>query len=166
MSTTRRAPALAALVGAAALLAGCSGAVDGIAAPEPYTAPSTTVAPEPATSTAAATDPIAACRGFFGDGGDNELMWRVPNTLTSLTPQLDDAAVRELAAISDEIDALIAVASGKVANALRTMQLPFRQAADALDSGGGPINLDTGVVRTAMPDLIEACNDVGFDMNG
>jgi len=111
-------------------------------------------------------DALAACEAFIGDAGDNTLMQRVPAALNSIGPELDAASTQELVDIAAEIAAAIAVAPAEIAVHLRSVQLPFQQAADALAGGGGAITLDTGAARDAVAPLLMACADAGYTVDG
>jgi hypothetical protein len=159
-------------VSAGLLLASCSGGNDttgtpgSTEAPSEQTSVSTPAEPDPTTTPERTVDALAACEAFIGDGGASSLMQRVPAALNSIGPELDAATAQELVDIADEIAEAIAVAPADIAVHLRSVQLPFQQAADALAGGGGAITLDTGAARDAVTPLLSACVDAGFHIDG
>ena len=167
----RRLPIVLA-VAAALLLVSCAGDDDtaGMAGPTgtPSTRPIEPTPEEPeSTPTGQPTaDALAACEAFIGDAGDDTLMQRVPAALNSIGPELDAASTQELVDIAAEIAAAIAVAPAEIAVHLRSIQLPFQQAADALAGGGGAVTLDTGAARDAVAPLLMACADAGYTVHG
>lgn len=139
----------------AALLSACTDGdpVAGTAAPA--TAAVSTASAKP--------DAHAACMRLVGDGGEESLLQRAPEALSDhLTPEMTATDARALARISAEIEAIIEIAPAELAARLRSLQLPFRQAADALEAGGGSVTLDTGAVHDAIVPLMDACVEAGY----
>jgi hypothetical protein len=93
-------------------------------------------------------------------------MQRVTDALTSVGPTLDTYEAQVMAGIGRQIDEAIAVAPADIAAHLRSVQVPFQQAAYALAAGGGEMTLDTGAARDAIPPLLAACADAGYQIAG
>ena len=151
-------------------LVGCSGGGAGVSASpsESRSDPSVTSTPSPDPTSPPPRDALAACEAFIGDAGEASLMQRVPDALTSVGPTLDTYTAQVMAGIGRLIDEAIAVAPADIAAHLRSVQIPFQQAADALAAGGGggPITLNTGAARDAIPPLLAACADAGYKIAG
>jgi hypothetical protein len=148
-------------------LVGCGSGVS--ASPsESRSEPSVTSTPAPDPTSPPPRDALAACESFIGDAGEASLMQRVPDALTSIGPTLDTYTAQVMAGIGRQIDEAIAVAPADIAAHLRSVQIPFQQAADALAAGGGggPITLNTGAARDAIPPLLAACADAGYQIAG
>jgi len=158
---------VAVLVGVAAsvLLVGCtSGGTTATSTTTPTTNSSrTSVTTTTARPSASALD---TCAGYFGDGGQDTLMWRVPDALSQIGPEMDAATARKLVGIGDELEALIKTAPPDLAVHLRATQLPFQQVADSLRGGGGAVRLDTGAARDAILPLTTACVQAGYRVSG
>jgi hypothetical protein len=148
------------------VLVGCGGGAVGVSASpaESQADPSATSTPAPDPTSPPPRDALAACEAFIGDAGEASLMQRVPDALTSIGPTLDTYTAQVMAGIGRQIDEAIAVAPADIAAHLRSVQIPFQQAADALAAGGGggPITLNTGAARDAIPPLLAACADAGY----
>jgi hypothetical protein len=113
----------------------------------------------------AVVDPLAVCRGYIGDGGPTALISRIPDAIVSIQGALTPAQLAEMLAINAELERLIAIAPSNMSTHLRTTQLPFRQVADAVATGGA-LTLGTGGVRDAALPLLAACVDAGYRANG
>ena len=154
---------------ALAALVGCSGSGTAGVSPsrsESRSEPSVTSTPSPDPTSPPARDALAACEAFIGDAGEASLMQRVPDALTSIGPTLDTYTAQVMAGIGRLIDEAIAVAPAEIAAHLRSVQIPFQQAADALAAGGGEMTLSTGAARDAIPPLLAACADAGYQIAG
>ena len=150
-------------------LVGCGGGATGVSASpsESRSEPSVTSTPSAGPTSPPPRDALAACELFIGDGGEASLMMkRVPDALTSIGPTLDTYTAQVMAGIGRQIDEAIAVAPADIAAHLRSVQIPFQQAADALAAGGGPVTLNTGAARDAIPPLMAACADAGYQIAG
>ena len=151
-------------------LVGCSGSSDtaGVS-PSPSESrsePSVTSTPSPDPTSPPPRDALAACELFIGDAGEASLMQRVTDALTSIGPTLDTYTAQVMAGIGRLIDEAIAVAPADIAAHLRSVQIPFQQAAYALAAGGGEMTLNTGAARDAIPPLLAACADAGYQIAG
>jgi hypothetical protein len=118
----------------------------------------------PASTARQMVDALAVCRGYIGDAGPTSLIMRIPGAINSIEGQLTSTQVVEMMAISAKLEQLIAMPPSNMATHLRTPQLPFRQVADAVNTGGA-LTLNTGGVRdTALP-LLLACGEAGYQAN-
>lgn len=117
---------------------------------------------EPRTVSAPTISSYATCEAFLGGGGPESLAARVPTAIQAIGPGVNSAQVRELAEISDELEGVAATAPPGMAASLRSVQVPFRQAEDALAGGGGSLTLDTGSPRDGALAMISACDAAGY----
>jgi hypothetical protein len=114
------------------------------------------------TATKAAQDPLTACRGFIGDGGDQTLLSRVPVVLAKAEAQLTRTQLDEMLAINNQLTGLAATAPVDVAVPLLRVQGPFKQVATAYEGGAGSVTIHASDVQPAVTDLVTACNRRGY----
>lgn len=101
----------------------------------------------------------------MGDAGPTSLIMRIPTVINSITGSLSSDQVMEMLVINAQLEQLIASAPSNMAPYLRMTQIPFGQVATAA-STGGPLTLNTGVIKDAAFPLIKACADAGYRANG
>lgn len=106
-------------------------------------------------------DAIATCRGYIGDAGPDSLIMRIPVVINSISAELTSSQLTEMLSINFELEELIAIAPPSLSTHLRTTQLPFKQVADAVSTGGN-LTLTTGGIRDAALPLLTACNEAGY----
>lgn len=153
----------AAVVLVAVTLGGCT--PDGTASEpeesEPVIAQSTA---EPVEEPTAENDALAAC-ALFGEGGEESLMQRIPPALTGIGSTISSEQVDELLYINSGLNRAAEIAPDDLAAALTALNRPFQEAADAVESGGGGLSMDTSHVMEDVTEVMELCVDAGFTVS-
>lgn len=126
---------------------------------------SSTPTPSPTPTPTPTKDAIAAC-SIFGDGGSRSVMQRIPIALTSIGASLTSDQLDELLAINDALTDAIAVAPTDLAGALTSLNVPFQQAADVMDAGGGSLSMDTASVASDVTEVMTLCVGAGYTVSG
>lgn len=162
--TTRR---LGAALALALVLTACSGGADDapVASSEP-TAAQSAEPPAPAStpSPTPTEDPLAACERIL-DGGDDSLLSRIPDVLTSIGASMTQDQMDELIDIELELRLAEGEAPDGLERQIERLAQPFREFTDLYAEGGGELNMDTSHVFEDITAVMETCVDAGFKVN-
>lgn len=109
-------------------------------------------------------DALAAC-ALFANGGEQSIMQRIPSSLIGIGAEITSAQIDELIYLNSGLNQAAEQAPPDLADALTTLNEPFQQAADALDSGSGNLTMDTSHVPEDVILVMELCVDAGFQVD-
>ncbi|OCI30035.1 hypothetical protein [Oerskovia enterophila] len=151
-----RTAAIAAVLGVALLVAGCSGGGESEEVASPLE--DEKVVPSPS------EDAKDAC-GVVFNGGDGSLAFRIPEALIDVQANLQGERLQTMLDINSQLTQAISQATPEVAAPLRSIQVPFQQVQDVVDAGGGDLTMDTSRVAEDVTDLMAACVDAGFTVS-
>jgi hypothetical protein len=146
-------------VAALVALTACSSTTD---TATPSTAAPTVTTTNSPTPVMVTPEPMSArevCAEFVGVRDPNALLTRIPEVLNSVDVPMPEETVNAMLDINGQLDDLIERAPADLAALLREIQLPFQQAEDAVNGGGGKVNLDTGAARDGVIELVIQCPD-------
>jgi ABC-type Fe3+-hydroxamate transport system substrate-binding protein len=143
-------------VAALVALTACSSTTD---TATPSTAVTTTNSPTPVMVTPEPMSAREVCAEFVGVRDPNALLTRIPEVLTSLGPTVSEDAMQDMLDIHVELESLIDSAPSDLAAILREVDLPFQQAEDVYNGGGGSLRLDTSAAADGVVELVIQCPD-------
>lgn len=160
----RRTTTAGTLAGLALILAACSpDGGDG----EPSEAPTTEaaraeVSADPVETVAEPEEPEKSADAACSAVMETDLLMRIPDSIIAIGDSLGGEQLDELLAINDELGDAIDVAPPEIAAPLRSLQVPFQTVQDAVDGGGGELNIDTSDVAEDVTSLMEECVAAGY----
>lgn len=139
-------------------IAGCSNADSSTEVPS-------TLRPSSASPATPEYDALAACDIMIGgDSGGDGVILVAPELILSIGSQMTAEQTNQMLDLDEKIKEAAKLAPPEMASYFTEFGIPFAQLADAKNGDGGELTLDTGHVKEAVPKIVDACSEAGYEV--
>lgn len=107
-------------------------------------------------------DNLQACQKLMGD--DMQLIIDIPGLLTGIGAEATSEQTQQLLDIHSKIEQAREIAESDLDGQLASLDVPFKQAADLIEAGGGSLTMDTSHVASDVTQILQTCAAAGYQV--